>query len=456
MSSTSFERRFFLGRAVGLAGLLGALATTTGRTQALVEVSISPAGASNFEYVQITNVSGNLIGDTQFGLLLSGFGANGLDSDDADAGSGGFSGSILVADNAAFFDLSANQTDLVVAGTSVQLIGGNGGNQTNDKSSNNAGAGGAAGDLTATNDGNVALQGIYGAGGTILEYQSLGGAGGSVASTGTNSAGQPEFNGGKGGQGGNGGNITVTNSSDLTPIGGVGLGNELGIHAISRGGDSGAGQTGGIGGSSGQIIVNQSGTLGINWTSQIPSGSAPGQIYGILAESFGGKGSSSYLKSTNGSNGGSSGGFFVTVGAGSNLTVMGSGNIGGAVVGGISRGGLGGDSYEGEEGADSFGGTGGFAGAGSFSTIDGGVSSMPSGSVVVVTDAVVTAVGDSISGLSAVHEGGNGGSGANEQQHSNGGTGGSTAEINVVVETATATTSISANGSDAAAIFVRN
>ena len=426
------------------------------RAQALVDVPIAPSGSSAFEFSQSIDVTGNLAGNTQFGFRLSGFGANGEDADDANAESGGFSGNVSSLVTAATFNFTANQNTLVVIGTTTQLIGGNGGNQTNQNISNNGGPGGDAGNIVATNSGDVILQGTFGGGATILDYQSRGGSGGSVASSGTNDPGQPEFNGGQGGPGGNSGSISVTNTADLTPINGSGSGSVFGISAISRGGGSGQGQTGRIGGSAGQLIVNQSGTLGITWASQIPTGSAPGQLYGILAQSIGGTGSSSYLKSTNGSDGGSGGGFFLDLGAGTNVTLTGSGNVGGAAAGGFSWGGRGGDSFEGEEGADSFGGTGGVAGTGSFSYETGGASATQVGSLILATDAAVTAVGDGINGLSAIHVGGDGGNGVAYQQHSNGGVGGATADILVSLDTATATTAISANGNGAAGIFVQN
>ena len=132
------------------------------RAQALVDVPIAPSGSSAFEFSQSIDVTGNLAGNTQFGFRLSGFGANGEDADDANAESGGFSGNVSSLVTAATFNLTANQNTLVVIGTTTQLIGGNGGNQTNQNISNNGGPGGEAGNIVATNSGDVVLQGIFG------------------------------------------------------------------------------------------------------------------------------------------------------------------------------------------------------------------------------------------------------------------------------------------------------
>ncbi len=343
-------------------------------------------------------------------------------------------------------------------GILAELRGGAGGNQIDANSSSSAGAGGAGGSLTAVNQGDVSFTGIFSGGLSLLTVQSLGGNGGAVTASGTNSAGQPQYNGGVGGLGGNGGAIVLTNTASFTGLSGNGnaTGALYGIRALSRGGNAGSGQLSEFGGNSDQVTVNHTGGLTIGWGAQPPADSAPLDAYAIVAQSLGGDASNSYLQSRDGADGGMSGGFFLNLTAGTNVSLNGSGNINAATVGGVSRGGRGGDAYSGEEGADSFGGAGGFAGTGGYSFSDQGTPTTAEGSLVLVTDALVTAAGDLVAALSAIHEGGAGGQGADDQQHSNGGIGGDTAKITALITSASSNAKISSSGNNAPAIFLKN
>ncbi len=91
------------------ASLLLVASAASLRAQALVDVPVTPAGNSNFQYTQSVNVSGSLTGNVQYGLRVAGVGADGADTSGSNGGAGQSSGSIAKFTNSAAVNLSANQ-----------------------------------------------------------------------------------------------------------------------------------------------------------------------------------------------------------------------------------------------------------------------------------------------------------------------------------------------------------
>ncbi len=407
-------------------------------------------------------------------------GSSSNSTDTGNAGGGGATGAITATNSGA---VSLGGT--VPGGSDTQLywvqsLGGPGGNYTNADAKQNAGAGGAAGDVTLlSNTAPLTLSGTL-AGAMGLVGQTAGGSGGAVTSNGT-SNGLPTFDhDGDGGNGGAAGNVTVVNSGAIT-IGRSGAavvgsfstfqpkGYALettnfgfrGISATANGGlpgqgsgssgnkcdDNGSGCGGGaVGGSAGAVVVTNTGPIGIVWDWRLTSGSTPLPAdvgFGILAASVGAAGASTYSQDYSGGAGGEAKGARVNVNAGGNVSLTSlndsppgtlppaSSEVGaipvlkGAGVAALSIGGAGGSPFQASHEI------------GDNPVIAGGTGGKAAGAVVLVKDAAINVAGTGFAGILVRSVGGAGGGGNIYADNSatvntggndgNGGTGGNTA-----------------------------
>jgi len=158
-------------------------------TQGQILLDLNIAGNPNYT----DSLNADAVGSAQYGVRVYDFGDSGASSGDVNAGSG--SGTVTIAGftqtgqveitppNPGFADSAASLL--------LELTGGDGGDQTSGDADKNAGDGGDAGGILATNTGRVEISGDYGGPVSIFDARSVGGTGGSVTPKGTNNEGQP-------------------------------------------------------------------------------------------------------------------------------------------------------------------------------------------------------------------------------------------------------------------------
>ncbi|WP_428927749.1 hypothetical protein [Marinibacterium sp. SX1] len=291
------------------------------------------------------------------GIRAFAYGGNGVEPDDngEDGGRGGDGGPITI-NNSGTIDIETSATvDLSVPayGINVQSNSGNGGKQ-------NSGAGdqkgGNAGDAKAVSITNTAMI-------------TLGSQGDGIRATTDGRAMRIVSQGGTGGQdngeGGAGGDITINNSGNLNAyFNNISTG-EYGYHGIfaaTRGGDGTASfdnsDNGGRGEEGRTITLTNSADINL----QVYGNDATGESAGIFAQSKGGNGGASADKSTGGSGGGAS------TDTNDNAAVMTVNQQGGTIdvsghgVRGIVTRSEGGNGGNGNGDSDSTGGQGGYGG----------------------------------------------------------------------------------------------
>jgi hypothetical protein len=275
----------------------------------------------------------------------------------ADGGPGGNGGNVTVGNTGTITASGAG-----AGGASAISTGGTGGDGQEcvdcAHSGGNGGSGATGGNVIGGNSGTIS---VNGAGGGGLTGTSAGGGGG-YGGHGTSA------DAGSGGNAANGGSVTLTNSGSITTVGdntvgmsGVSLGG-TGGHGGNNGGAGGSGASGGAGGQGGTVsLTNESnGTI---WTDG-------DQAFGMGAQSLGGGGgaggnSSGFFYAQGGSGSSSGAGGQASVENAGSITTVGTNSAGMVVqsVGGFagSGGSGGGFSIYGGGGGGASGGNGGIA-----------------------------------------------------------------------------------------------
>src|SRR5574337_1324407 len=342
-------------------------------------------------------------------LLLGSIGNNApFAASNANAPAGGNGGATTIINNGAIAPNLTISPSAWIYGLLGVSAGGNGGPQNDAKL--NGGAAGQGGGITVTNSAPITTNviGSIGYGASALEALAYGGSGGDVQSTGTDSNGNPKYNGGSGGAG-----------------------------------NGGLGTTGQPGGSAGPVTITNSANVNLNWqwSGTLPTSTFPGPyprpqpngVWGILGLSSSGNGTYSVTSRSNGGSGGGSGVVAINVNPGGDITIANAGtaNAAGAGIGAMSIGGDGGTGYD-----KSVGGAGGFVPS---------TSTAPA-IAVNVNAAGIHVSGDQMSGIVAQATGGKGGAGGAGQDNSDGGNGGSVGDhttlgVNVTLTNASVSTS---------------
>src|SRR5574337_1235546 len=378
-------------------------------------------------------------------LLLGSIGNNApFAASNANAPAGGNGGATTIINNGAIAPNLTISPSAWIYGLLGVSAGGNGGPQNDAKL--NGGAAGQGGGITVTNSAPITTNviGSIGYGASALEALAYGGSGGNVQSTGTDSNGNPKYNGGSGGAGGGGNAATLINTGAIEAGRGLaGSAGYRGLAALSMGGNGGLGSTGQPGGSAGPVTISNSASVNLNWqwSGTLPTSTFPGPyprpqpngVWGILGLSSSGNGTYSVTSRSNGGSGGGSGVVAINVNQGGDITIANAGtaNAAGAGIGAMSIGGDGGTGYD-----KSVGGAGGFVPS---------TSTAPA-IAVNVNAAGIHVSGDQMSGIVAQATGGKGGAGGAGQDNSDGGNGGSVGDhttlgVNVTLTNASVSTS---------------
>ncbi len=408
--------------------------------RAQVIIPASPLdGAVTLSNAQDVNVSG-----VSAGVELYNQGPNGADNGSGDAGSGGGAGFLTLSNTGNVVIGSNDNKSSAVAGVLFNTVGGHGGNATNTDAKDNAGFGGATAGIDGTNVGSIALNSsqAYHNGAVLLYARSVGGAGGSVSTDKTDSDGFPEFDGGLGRPGGAAGSINLTNTGDLN-AGSVSGSTEFnGIRAVAAAGSTGVGQEGTTGAAAGNVTINNSGAISVDWTE---SGSGT-TLYGIYGESRGANGSQTYQKTDTGGSGGSASSVVITNSADINFVYTGGGDARGAAIAALANGGKGGDAATG----DDVTGVYSVAGAGGSAAMDG------NGSRVVLNGGNISTSGNRLAGVVVLNSGGPGGDGTMNKDYSSAGSGGHAGAATIEVNVSDPLMTISTSGDDAFGLYAES
>ncbi|WP_411827646.1 hypothetical protein [Luteolibacter sp. AS25] len=365
-------------------------------------------------YLNSTTVS---VTQMQYGLRIYSLGSQGANSSSNPAGTGGSASNLSSVGNAAEVTLNSYSGGQARA-VFYESNGGGGGNYTNTNGDHNSGSGGSGGNITGSNTGDIRGSGSFSNGLYLLHAESIGGVGGSSTSKNpTHTDGGYSGKNAYGGNGGYGNSISLTNSGEISLAGGTnvtGDGYFRGIQGISHGGDGGTGRVGGIGGYASDVNIFNYGK--IDMTLRSVTGDQISGVVGIRAESTGGTGQDSYKQYKNGGNGGNAGS--VTIASSEiDIDIVGENvNYTAAGIAAYTTGGDGGKAWNGGSDGNNYAGAGGSA-----------------GSITIGVQENLTFSGSGAVGVIAESKGGKGGDGTdNEKSYS--GAGGDSGEVYIVVQ----------------------
>lgn len=387
------------------------------------------------------NISAGVPAGFSAGLSVLAEGAAGNAGGDLNGGSTGS----LTVNNSGSIVLSANYviTNGPIYGVLVQMRGGDAASSSDDKQGGGGGNAGTNGIVSLTNSASVdmsQLSTVTAAGGAAVAALSQGGAG-----AGTNDDHNPY------GPGGQSAGARVNNSGSVN-VNLMGTARFAGIQASSNGGNGADQYDGGsnYGGGSGNVSVQNSGQVLMNWTWANNSSGNDAGVYGVLAESKGGNGGDALSNGLgNGGAGGNAGSAVVTLQTGGAVTVNQSGTppVAGAGVAAILLGGNGGNGLADED--DVLGGNAGNAGA-----INAGAPPSQASVQINNTDTSVITTGDKLPALRLWAQGGAGAgqfnTGSYHDRH--GGSGGIAGDASLSVQASSVAISLSTTGDNSAAI----
>jgi uncharacterized protein YhjY with autotransporter beta-barrel domain len=342
----------------------------------------------------------------------------------------------------------------------IQIIGGNGYTATSD------GYGGVGGSidnvLSVTNRGAIQLNGTADGSATALYAYSTAGNGGD---------GQEHSINYYGGNGGNSSLVSVSNSGAISLGTSASFlrGNTLAvaIDAGSVGGNGGGGSCSnytscpngngsfaGNGGSAGPVTLSNAAPLAVYWTLASPASS--NSLFGIRANSLGGRGADSQNNYSSGGLGGDSGS--ITVANTQNITLSTTATTGlsGAGIYARTQGGQGGTGNKQDSSNNGVGGSGGtVSGTVPVTFYPSGTTQQASVSVTHGGSGIISTTGNQVAGIVALSHGGNGGSGGSgyQENNSSGGVGGN---AGIAVVSVSGTAQILTSGTGGLGVFAQS